>query len=121
MEKLKKYFFLNYRLLKLAREEEKIAVSQWQKVAIARALYRNAPLLILDEPTPNIDPESEKKIFENLVNLYHDKTLFFISHRFSIVRKADKIFVIDQGEIIEKGDHQQLLKLNGLYAQFFKT
>lgn len=112
---------LNQILGRWFEEGEEISVGQWQKVAIARALYRDAPLLILDEPTSNINPESEEKIFENLVNLYRDKTLVFISHRFSTVRKADKIFVIDEGEIIEKGDHKQLLKLNGLYAQFFKT
>ncbi len=112
---------LNQILGRWFEEGEEISVGQWQKVAIARALYRNAPLLILDEPTSNIDPESEEKIFENLVDLYRDKTLLFISNRFSTVRKADKIFVIDQGDIIEKGDHKQLLKLNGLYAQFFKT
>ncbi len=112
---------LNQILGRWFEEGEEISVGQWQKVAIARALYRDAPLLILDEPTSNIDPESEEKIFENLVDLYREKTLVFISHRFSTVRKADKIFVIDQGEIIEQGSHEQLLKLNGLYAQFFKT
>lgn len=102
-------------------EGKEISVGQWQKVAIARALYRNAPLLILDEPTSNIDPESEEKIFDHLLSLYREKTLLFISHRFSTVRNADKIYVIDEGKIIEQGTHQQLLHLNGRYAQFFKT
>ncbi len=101
-------------------EGQEISIGQWQKVAIARALYRNSPILILDEPTSNIDPEAEEKIFENLINVYKNKTLIFISHRFSTVRKADKIFVIDKGEIVESGTHNQLLKNNKLYANFFK-
>lgn len=100
-------------------EGEEISIGQWQKVAIARALYRNAPILILDEPTSNIDPQAEEEIFKNLVNIYREKTLIFISHRFSTVRKADKIYVLDKGEIIESGDHNQLLKNNKLYAKFF--
>lgn len=99
---------------------QEISVGQWQKVAIARALYRNAPILILDEPTANIDPQAEEEIFENLIKIYKEKTLIFISHRFSTVRKANKIFVIDQGKIIEMGNHEELMKNNGLYAQFFK-
>lgn len=100
-------------------EGEEISIGQWQKVAIARALYRNAPILILDEPTSNIDPQAEEEIFENLINLYQQKILIFISHRFSTVRKADKIYVLDKGEIIEEGNHSQLLKNNKLYAKFF--
>lgn len=99
---------------------QEISVGQWQKVAIARALYRNAPILILDEPTANIDPQAEEEIFENLIKIYKEKTLIFISHRFSTVRKANKIFVIDKGKIIEMGSHEELMKNNGLYAQFFK-
>ncbi|MFN4212634.1 MAG: ABC transporter ATP-binding protein [Microgenomates group bacterium] len=100
-------------------EGEEISVGQWQKLAIARALYRNAPILILDEPTSNIDPQAEEEIFENLIKIYQKKTLIFISHRFSTVRKADKIFVLDKGKIIEEGDHSQLLKNDKLYAKFF--
>ncbi|MDH7476657.1 MAG: ABC transporter ATP-binding protein [Microgenomates group bacterium] len=111
---------LNQVLGRWFEDGQEISVGQWQKVAIARALYRNSPILILDEPTSNIDPEAEEKIFENLINVYKNKTLIFISHRFSTVRKADKIFVIDKGEIIESGTHQQLFKNNKLYANFFK-
>jgi ABC-type multidrug transport system fused ATPase/permease subunit len=97
-----------------------ISVGQWQKVAIARALYRDAPILILDEPTSNLDPQAEEEIFENLVNVYQKKTLIFISHRFSTVRKADKIYVLDKGKIIESGTHEVLLKNNKLYKKFFE-
>jgi len=99
---------------------QEISVGQWQKVAIARALYRDAPILILDEPTSNLDPQAEEEIFENLVNVYQKKTLIFISHRFSTVRKADKIYVLDNGEIIESGTHEVLLKNNKLYKKFFE-
>jgi len=99
---------------------KEISIGQWQKVAIARALYRNAPILILDEPTSNIDPQAEYEIFNNLKTLYQKKNLFFISHRFSTVRMADKIYVLEKGEIVEQGTHDQLIKNNKLYAKFFK-
>lgn len=101
-------------------EGEELSVGQWQKVAIARALYRNAPLLILDEPTSNIDPQAEEEIFKKLNNVYREKTLFFISHRFSTVRNADKIIVIDDGQILEEGSHNNLLKNNRLYKKLFE-
>ncbi len=75
-------------------EGKEISVGQWQKVAIARVLYRDAPFLVLDEPTSNIDPQGEEEIFKNLLTHYREKTLIFISHRFSTVRKAEKIYVL---------------------------
>ncbi|MCL4364075.1 ABC transporter ATP-binding protein/permease [Patescibacteria group bacterium] len=98
---------------------EEISIGQWQKVAIARALYRNASILILDEPTSNIDPQAEFEIFNNLKNLYRNKNLIFISHRFSTVRMADQIYVLEKGRLIEQGTHEELLKKNNLYAKFF--
>ncbi|MFA5770289.1 MAG: ABC transporter ATP-binding protein [Patescibacteria group bacterium] len=98
---------------------EEISVGQWQKLAIARALYRNAPILILDEPTSNIDAQSEFKIFNNLKKTYLKKTLIFISHRFSTVRIADYIYVLKEGQIIEQGKHQDLVTKNGTYAKYF--
>jgi ATP-binding cassette subfamily B protein len=111
---------LNQILGRWFEEGQEISVGQWQKVAIARSLYRAAPLLILDEPTSNIDPQAEQEIFENLIDIYREKTLIFISHRFSTVRKADKIFVIEKGEIIESGNHELLLKNKKVYASFFE-
>ncbi len=99
---------------------EEISVGQWQKLAIARALYRNAPILVLDEPTSNIDAQAEFKIFNNLKKNYLRKTLIFISHRFSTVRMADKIYVIDNGRIVEQGTHEDLVSLKGTYAKYFK-
>lgn len=99
---------------------EEISIGQWQKVAIARALYRNAPFLILDEPTSNIDPQAEYEIFNNLKSLYKNKNLVFISHRFSTVRMADRIYVLEKGRLIEQGTHRELLKNDSLYAKFFR-
>ena len=99
---------------------EEISVGQWQKLAIARALYRDAPILVLDEPTSNIDAQAEFKIFNNLKKTYRKKTLIFISHRFATVRKADHIYVLENGQIIEQGNHQALLLKNDSYAKYFK-
>jgi ATP-binding cassette, subfamily B, bacterial len=92
---------------------------QWQKVAIARAIYRDAPILILDEPTSAIDAETETHIFNHLNQLYLNKTLLFISHRFSTVRTADTIFVMNQGQLVERGNHAFLMEQQGLYAHYF--
>ena len=96
-----------------------LSAGQWQKLAIARAFYESAPLLILDEPTSAIDAETEFEIFNNLNRYYKDKTLFLVSHRFSTVRNADKIIVLSRGRIVETGDHQKLVKKDGLYARMF--
>ncbi len=93
---------------------------QWQKIAIARFFYRNAPILILDEPTASIDAISEAQIFGNIYKFMKGKTVIIISHRFSTVRNADRILVLDKGKIIEDGSHEELLKLNGKYAHSFK-
>jgi ATP-binding cassette subfamily B protein len=93
---------------------------QWQKLALARAFFRNAPVLILDEPTSAIDAKAEYEIFENVQKLQKDKTVIIISHRFSTVRNADRILVIDEGRIIEAGNHDSLMKKKGLYAELFE-
>lgn len=98
---------------------EELSGGQWQKLAIARAFYQQAPVLILDEPTSAIDVETEYKIFTNLEKRYRDKTLILVSHRFSTVRNADKIIVVDNGKIIESGSHNELLKNKALYWRMF--
>ena len=93
---------------------------QWQKLALARAFFRNAPILILDEPTSAIDAKAEYEIFQNVQSLQKDKTVIIISHRFSTVRNADRILVLDEGKIIEEGSHEKLVKEKGLYAELFE-
>jgi ABC-type multidrug transport system fused ATPase/permease subunit len=100
---------------------EELSTGQWQKLAIARAFYENAPVLIMDEPTSAIDAEAEYEIFENLEKSYGDRTLILVSHRFSTVRNADMILVVEHGEITERGSHEELLKKGGRYANMFHT
>ncbi|MFH0937155.1 MAG: ABC transporter ATP-binding protein [Candidatus Daviesbacteria bacterium] len=92
---------------------------QWQKIALGRAFLRNAPILVLDEPTASIDAKAEAEIFNKVKKLSKDKTIIIISHRFSTVRNADKIYVIDNGKIVEAGSHQELMKLDSQYAALF--
>lgn len=92
---------------------------EWQKVALARAFMRDAPILILDEPTSSLDAQAEYEIFTKFRLLTEGKTAVFISHRFSTVRLADRIFVIEQGVIKESGSHAELIALDGRYAELF--
>lgn len=92
---------------------------QWQKLALARAFFRNAPILILDEPTSAIDAKAEYEIFEKVQKLQKDKTVIIISHRFSTVRNADRILILNEGKILEEGTHENLMKINGMYAELF--
>ena len=92
---------------------------QWQKIALARGFFRNAYMLILDEPTSALDAKAETEIFSRVEKLSKNKTVIIISHRFSTVRNADKIYIIDDGKIIESGGHNELMKLNGQYANLF--
>ena len=92
---------------------------QWQRVALARAFYRNAEMIILDEPTSAIDAKAEYDIFNNIFDHYQHKTALIVSHRFSTVRRANRIIVLDHGQIIEAGSHQTLMKKHGLYHEMF--
>lgn len=92
---------------------------QMQKIAIARVFYRNSPIIILDEPTASIDAVSEYKIFNRLYRELKNKSLIIVSHRFSTVRNAQRIIVIEKGQIIEQGSHEELIASKGLYAKSF--
>ena len=92
-----------------------------QKVAIARALYKDAPFVILDEPTAALDPIAEAGIYENFDSLVGEKTAVYISHRMSSCKFCDRIVVLDHGEIAEEGTHEQLLEQNGIYAKLYQT
>ena len=93
---------------------------EWQKIALARAYLRDAQLLILDEPTAALDAKSELEVFERFAELTAGKMALLISHRFSTVRMADRIVVLEGGQLVEEGDHQQLIALGGRYASMFE-
>lgn len=95
------------------------SIGQWQKLALARIFYRDPRVLILDEPTASIDARAEARIFDRLESLPKDRTVILISHRFSTVRNADKIVILEDGAMKEVGNHEELLKLNGTYAHLF--
>ena len=95
----------------------KLSVGEKQRVSIARALLKNAPILILDEATASVDTVTEKLIQEALERLMANRTSFVIAHRLSTIRAAHQILVLRHGEIIERGTHEDLLAVNGLYAK----
>jgi ATP-binding cassette, subfamily B, bacterial len=96
-----------------------LSVGQWQRVALARAFFRDAPLVILDEPTAALDARAEHQLFERLRELLAGRSVLLISHRFSSVRAADRIYVLREGAIIEHGTHAELVDAAGLYAELF--
>ncbi len=97
------------------------SIGQWQKLALARIFYKNPQIWVLDEPTASIDAVAEMSIFNKLENLPKDKTVILISHRFNTVKNADKIIVIEHGEIVEMGNHTELMNKNGIYTNLFNT
>ncbi|MBA5728584.1 ABC transporter ATP-binding protein [Aerococcaceae bacterium INB8] len=104
-------------------EESGVSVSggQEQKIAIARSLYKDAPVMILDEPTAALDPMTEFEIYQNFDNLVKDKTVFYISHRLSSSKFCDEILVFDQGEIVQRGTHKELVNEKGKYQELWSA
>lgn len=94
---------------------------QWQRIALARALYRDAPILLLDEPTASLDAEAEAEIFKRYRDLMRGRLSLLITHRFNTARVSDRILVIEQGRVIEDGSHESLMRLRGRYATMFLT
>ena len=89
-------------------------------MALARAFVRDAPLVIMDEPTASLDARAEYDLFETMRELFEDRAVLLISHRFSSVRMADRIYVLNDGQITESGTHDELVEAGGLYAELFR-
>ena len=100
---------------------EELSAGQWQAVALARAFVREAQLVILDEPTSSLDARTEFEAFTKFRGLIRGRTTVLISHRFSTVRMADRIHVLQDGRIAESGTHDELVRLGGTYAKLFET
>ena len=92
---------------------------QKQRLSLARALYKESELVFFDEPTSAIDPLAEDKMIQTILEASKGKTVFFVTHRMSSVRHADKIIVIDKGTIAEQGSHENLMKRNGIYSKMY--
>lgn len=110
----------NQKLGKQYNDGLDLSLGQWQKIAIARSMYREANIILMDEPTSAIDPLAEHTIFENLKSQSRDKIVVLITHRLYNLRMADKIIVMDQGTVVETGNHDELINKQGVYAKMFE-
>lgn len=109
------------RLGKLDENSLDLSGGQWQRVAMARALMNDAPLLLLDEPTAALDPVSESRLYEEFGEISRNRTIIFISHRLGSVRLSDHIFLLRDGCVREQGSHDELMKIHGIYAHMYET
>lgn len=111
---------IDTQLGKWFEEGYQLSGGQWQRIAIARAFMRNADIYILDEPSSFLDPIAEKELLEIFMELMKDKIGIFITHRITSARLAQKIIVMEEGQIIEQGSHLELMMGNGMYAEMYR-
>jgi ATP-binding cassette, subfamily B, bacterial len=104
---------------KIFEDGADLSIGQWQRIALARAFFRDAPLVILDEPTAALDARREHELFASMRSLLRGRTVLLISHRFSSVLAADRIYVLQGGRVVEEGSHAELMRQEGLYAELF--
>jgi ATP-binding cassette, subfamily B, bacterial len=106
-------------LSRLVKDGADLSGGQWQRMAVARGFYRDAPLLICDEPTANLDAKAEHAVYESIRQLARGRTIVLITHRLASTRTADRIYVLDRGRVVEQGSHAQLLAAGGSYAELY--
>ena len=107
-------------LSKYFRGGHDLSGGQWQRLAVARGLYRDAPVLIWDEPTAPLDAKAEFAVYESLRRLANGRTVILITHRLASVRYADRIFLLHDGRLVEQGSHPELLASGGRYAELYE-